>query len=64
MKIDEKSKTFLHDISNDITIAEGYVKICLSKKRTPEQKEEYLRRSLERLKYLSEKIKNYKESFR
>jgi hypothetical protein len=60
MKTPEELGNFLHDISNDITVAEGFVKICLSKKRTEEQKTEYLTKSLEKLKSLSETIRNFK----
>lgn len=64
MDREEKFQEFLHDLSNDVTVAEGYVKVCLSKKKTQEQKEEYLEKSLEKLKFLSERIRKFKEESR
>ena len=52
---------FLHDISNDITVAEGFIKICLSGKRSQEQKDEYLTKALNKVKFLSQRVREFKE---
>lgn len=63
MEEENKIRDFLHDLSNDLTVVEGFVKVCLSPKRTPEQKEEYLNKGIEKLKNLSQKVRDFKSDY-
>lgn len=60
MKIQEDFAKFLHDISNDITILEGFVKLSLKKDKTEEQKLNYLEKTLDKIGVISGRIRTLK----
>ena len=60
MKIQDDLRKFLHDISNDITILEGFLKLSLKEDKSEEEKLSYLEKTLDKVSHLSGRVRSLK----
>lgn len=63
MDVDKKVKELIHDISNDVVVAEGLMRHCKQdiKKEDYETAKEFLQRSMDRLAMLGKRIHDFRD---